>query len=155
FDLASHKAERIFESAETSYEMPIAVISADGSHFVTRYESPTDPPNYFVRAVGETTKRALTQFPDPAPQLRGITKQIVSYKRADGVPLSFTLYLPPNYKPGERLPTIVWAYPLEFNDADTAGQISGSAARFTTISGISHLFLLTQGYAILDNATMP
>jgi dipeptidyl aminopeptidase/acylaminoacyl peptidase len=97
----------------------------------------------------------LTHFPDPAPQLRSITKQLVTYKRADGVPLSFTLYLPANYKKGERLPTIVWAYPLEFSDAGTAGQVSGSPSHFTTIGGISQLFLVTQGYAVLDDATMP
>jgi dipeptidyl aminopeptidase/acylaminoacyl peptidase len=71
------------------------------------------------------------------------------------VQLSFTLYLPPHYKQGERLPTVVWAYPLEFNDAATASQVTGSPYHFTTIGGISHLFLVTQGYAVLDSATMP
>jgi dipeptidyl aminopeptidase/acylaminoacyl peptidase len=89
------------------------------------------------------------------PQLRGVEKRRVTYQRADGVPLSFTLYLPPNYKPGTKLPTVVWAYPLEYNDADTAGQIVGSTNRFTTISGMSHLFFLLEGYAILDGAAMP
>ena len=87
--------------------------------------------------------------------MRGITKQLVTYKRPDGVQLSFTLYLPPDYKPGRRLPTVVWAYPREFNDAGTAGQVVGSPNRFTTIGGPSHLFFLLQGYAILDGATMP
>jgi dipeptidyl aminopeptidase/acylaminoacyl peptidase len=155
FDLQSLKADRLFQCSGENYEQPVALASEDGSRFITRYESVTEPPNYFVRTPGNSNKTALTHFPDPAPQLRGITKQIVSYKRNDGVQLSFTLYLPPNYKQGDRLPTIVWAYPLEYNDADTAGQISGSPYRFTTITGISHLFLLTQGYAILDNATMP
>ena len=89
------------------------------------------------------------------PQLRQIKKQLVTYQRADGVSLSFTLYLPPDHKPGQALPTVVWAYPREYNDADTAGQVSGSTNRFTTIGGMSHLFFLTQGYAILDGATMP
>ena len=155
FDLQSLKAERLFHAADGSFEDVVTLAADDGSRFITRYESPTEPPNYFLRTAGSQEKKALTHFPDPAPQLRGITKQLVTYKRADGVPLSFTLYLPPNYKEGERLPTVVWAYPLEFNDADTAGQVAGSANRFTTISGISHLFLLTQGYAVLDNATMP
>jgi dipeptidyl aminopeptidase/acylaminoacyl peptidase len=97
----------------------------------------------------------LTHYKDPAPQLRSIKKELVTYKRPDGVQLSFTLYLPPDYKPGERLPTIVWAYPLEFNDAGTAGQVVGSPNLFTTLNGNSILFMLTQGYAILDNATMP
>ncbi|HEY6972113.1 MAG TPA: prolyl oligopeptidase family serine peptidase, partial [Candidatus Angelobacter sp.] len=155
YDLQSQKAERIFRSGEGSFETVIALASDDGSRFITRHESPADPPNYFLRTAGSTEKTALTRFPDPAPQLRGITKQIVTYKRADGVPLSFTLYLPANYKKGEPLPTIVWAYPLEFSDADTAGQVSGSPNRFTTMAGISELFLVTQGYALLDNATMP
>jgi dipeptidyl aminopeptidase/acylaminoacyl peptidase len=97
----------------------------------------------------------LTNFTDATPQLRNIKKQLVKYKRADGVDLSFTLYLPPNYKQGERLPTVVWAYPLEFTDAATAGQVSGSTNRFTQIGSYSHLFFLLQGYAILDDTTMP
>src|SRR4029079_15559405 len=56
---------------------------------------------------------------------------------------------------GTRLPTVVWAYPLEFNDASTAAQITGSTQRLTQITGPSHLFFLMEGYAILDNATMP
>src|SRR3954452_24079187 len=90
-------------------------------------------------------------FTHPTPQLRGISKQLVKYKRADGVELSFTLYLPPGYKQGTRLPTVVWAYPLEFTDASTAGQVSGSTNRFTQISGYSHLFFTMLGYAVLDN----
>jgi dipeptidyl aminopeptidase/acylaminoacyl peptidase len=99
--------------------------------------------------------RQLTEFKDPTPQLRGIKKQLVKYKRADGVDLSFTLYLPPNYKEGTRLPTLVWAYPQEFTDSSTAGQVAGSTNRFTQIGGISHLFFLLQGYAVMDNTTMP
>jgi dipeptidyl aminopeptidase/acylaminoacyl peptidase len=49
----------------------------------------------------------------------------------------------------------MWAYPREFTDTDTASQVSGSPYRFTRVSGISHLFLLTQGYAIFDNPAMP
>ena len=156
-DLQTLKSERLFQCGDSQYESVIALASNDGKSFITEHESPTESRNYFVRTAGSNEKRALTSFPDPAPQLRGITKQLVTYKRADGVQLSFTLYLPPNHKTGERLPTIVWAYPLEFNDASTAGQVSGSAFRFTTITGLTnvHLLLLTQGYAILDNATMP
>ena len=79
----------------------------------------------------------------------------MTYKRADGVPLSFTLYLPPDYKEGTRLPAFIWAYPREFTDADTAGQVGGSPYHFTTLTGPSHLFLVLQGYAVLDGATMP
>jgi dipeptidyl aminopeptidase/acylaminoacyl peptidase len=170
FNLQTLKAERLFRSDSQSYETFVALLKDDASQFVTRRESPNDPPNYFVRTVspaggitpvgaGEAAaasmSRPLTNFADPTPQLRGIRKQLVTYKRKDGVPLSFTLYLPPGYREGTRLPTVVWAYPLEFNDADTAGQVTGSTRRYTTIGGTSHLFFLLQGYAVLDNATMP
>jgi dipeptidyl aminopeptidase/acylaminoacyl peptidase len=155
FDLVSLKAERLFHSDPDSYEAIVAVVADHGPRFITRRESKREPPNYFLRLAGDSSKQALTHFTDPAPQLRSIKKQLVTYKRPDGVQLSFTLYVPADHKPGERLPTIVWAYPLEFNDAGTAGQVTGSPNHFTTMGGISHLFLLTQGYAVLDGATMP
>jgi dipeptidyl aminopeptidase/acylaminoacyl peptidase len=122
---------------------------------ITRRESPAEPSNYFLRSLASNTEFRLTQFKDPTPQLRSIRKQIVKYQRSDGVPLSATLYLPANYVEGTKLPLIVWAYPLEFSDASTAGQVSANPSEFTRIGGISHLALLTQGYAIMDNATMP
>ena len=158
FNLQTLKAERIFRSDANAYEtVVIALLSDDAKQFITRRETPTDAPNYFVQFSGDAarTARTLTKFPDPMPQLRGIKKQLVTYKRADGVQCSFTLYLPPGYKEGTRLPTVVWAYPLEFTDASTAGQITGSTQRATSITGPSHLFFLLEGYAVLDNATMP
>jgi dipeptidyl aminopeptidase/acylaminoacyl peptidase len=144
----------LFQSDDKSYEVVVAVLSADAASFLTRRETPNDPPNYFVRQPGNPP-RALTTFADPAPQLRGITKQLLTYTRNDGVQLSATLYLPPNYKKGERLPTLLWAYPREFTDPKAASQVVGSPSRFTLVSGASHLLFLTQGYAVLDNPTMP
>ena len=155
FNLQTLKAERLFRCDETHFESVEALLSADGKQFITSRESQSEPPNYFVRSADNSAPKALTNFADPTPQIRGIKKQLVKYKRADGVDLSFTLYLPADYKAGTPLPTVVWAYPLEFGDASTAGQVSGSTNRFTTIGGMSHLFFVTQGYAVLDNTTMP
>ena len=155
FNLQTLKAERVFRSEAKNYESPVALVTDDAKQFITRRESPTESPNYYLRTAGESSAKALTQYPDATPQLRGIKKQLVTYKRADGVQCSFTLYLPPGYKEGTRLPTVVWAYPLEFTDPGTAGQVTGSTQRFTQIVGPSHLFFLLHGYAILDNATMP
>ena len=154
FNLQTLKSERIFRSEANSYETFVGLLTDDAKQFITRRESPTDAPNYFIRNGADAAK-PLTQFPDTTPQLRGIKKQLVTYKRADGVQCSFTLYLPPNYKEGTRLPTVVWAYPIEFTDPTTAGQITGSTQRATSIGGSSHLFFLMEGYAVLDNATMP
>ncbi len=161
-NLSTLKTDEIFRSSTEDYESVVGVVDDTGTKFITRRESPTDPPNLYMRQVCPPNteciavqNKKLTDFNDPAPQLRGITKQLVKYKRADGVDLSFTLYLPPGYKPGTRLPAVVWAYPLEFTDTSTAGQVTGSTKRFTQIGGISHLFFLLEGYAVLDDTTMP
>lgn len=155
FNLRTLKSERIFRSQLNTYESVVALLSEDGSRFMTRHETPTEPPNYYVRTASGAAPQMLTKFVDPTPILRKIKKQLVSYDREDGVKLSFTLYLPPDYKEGTRLPTVVWAYPTEFNDAATASQVTGSQARFTTITGPSELFYPLAGYALLENAAMP
>lgn len=161
-NLSDLKMREIFRSDNNAYESFVSLQSADGTQFITRRESVSEPPNLFLqfRCPPDKTcialaNKQLTEFKDPTPQLRGIKKQLVRYKRADGVDLSFTLYLPPNYVEGTRLPTVVWAYPQSFTDAQTAGQVTGSTNRFTSIGGSSHLFFLLQGYAVLDDAAMP
>lgn len=151
YNLATGKAERLYQNKD-GYEAIVAMLDDTGSRLLTRQESPTDPPNYFLREQG--TAKPLTHYPNPMPQAAGIEKKLVTYKRADGVPLSFTLYLPPNYKPGQRLPTILWAYPYEYTDAATAGQVTGHAAQaFPELN--YHQLVTLGGYALLDNAAMP
>src|SRR5579862_2452513 len=157
FNLATGKAQRLFQSDSSAYESIVALLDDTGTRLLTRRESPTDPPNYYIHGTvdGKSSDlKALTRFPNPTPQTAGIKKQLVTYKRADGVPLSFTLYLPPNYQPGTKLPALVWAYPYEFSDADTAGQVTGHSAQAFSELTYHQLFVL-HGYALLDNAAMP
>jgi dipeptidyl aminopeptidase/acylaminoacyl peptidase len=165
-DIRTMELKRIFQSEPKNYEEIVDMLSTGGTKLLTRRESPVDPPNFLIRDSisfkgnfadeGSLTKiTPFTQFTDPAPELRLIKKQLVTYKRADGVDLSMTLYLPPDYKQGERRPAVVWAYPLEFTDPSVAGQVSGSPYRFTTVTGPSPLFFLLDGYVVLDSASMP
>jgi len=122
---------------------------------VFKSESKTSPPNWYAGTHEGEELRPLTQFADPHPQLTGIHKEVLRYERADGVPLSGTLYLPKGYQEGTRLPLVVWAYPREYNDLKTAGQVRVTTNRFTRLSGLSSLMYLTAGYAVLDRAAMP
>jgi dipeptidyl aminopeptidase/acylaminoacyl peptidase len=154
-NLRTGTSERLFQADERTYESVVALLADDASALLTRRETPEDPPNFYVRQP-DSAPRALTAFADPAPQLRGITKQLLTYTRSDGVQLSATLYLPPNHRTGERLPMLLWAYPREFTDPKMASQVIGSPYRFPLINWSSlHLLFLTQGYAVLDNPTMP
>lgn len=154
FDLATLATEELWRNAGEQFESVVDVLAEDGSAFVTSYESPSNPGNFRLHQAGSNA-RFLTNFPDPHPELTGIKRELVTYKRADGVDLTATLYLPASYKPGDKLPVVVWAYPMEYSDAATAGQNRDSPWRFTRVGGYSPLFFLTQGYAVLDNAAMP
>jgi len=164
-DLSTLKSKRLFRSDKTSYEQFLAFTGADERTFLTWHQSPTDPPNAFARTLGNSidapageavfasTSVAVTHIPDPTPEVRAIKKRLVKYKRADGLDLSFTLYTPPGYQEGTRVPTILYAYPLDYADASKAGQVSGSQETFTRLR--QYRLMLLAGYAIIDNASFP
>lgn len=157
-ELASGKTQRLWQSSGEAYESMVAAVDADAGTFITRRETATEPPNYWLRDV--IRRRApiqLTRIADPAPEFAGVTSQFLTYHRADGITLTGTLYLPKGYdrRRDGPLPFLFWVYPAEFQSADAASQVRGSPYRFTRPGGASHLFLLTQGYGILDNPSFP
>lgn len=158
FDLNTKKNEIIWRCAEGGFETVNDVIDADKLVLLTRRESQTEVPNYYIKnLVLKVADRAITKFTNPYPLLEGVKKEKVKYKRADGVDLTGDLYLPKGYNKEKDgpLPLIMWAYPREFNSAADAAQIRGSQDRFTTLSWGSPIYYVTQGYAVLDNAEMP
>ena len=164
-NLRTLKTERLFRSGKDCYERFLSFTGPGTKTFLTWHQSPTDPPNAFTRTLGPSNDApngeaafassavALTRIPDPTPEVRAISKRLVSYKRADGLDLSFTLYTPPGYQQGTRLPTILYAYPLDYAEASTAGQVVGSQETFTRLR--QYRLLLLAGYAIIDNASFP
>jgi dipeptidyl aminopeptidase/acylaminoacyl peptidase len=153
--LATFEKARKYQMTE-GYEPVVGLLSDDGSRVLTRFETRSTPPSTLVRSTADGRRVTLTSSSDPAPQISGAQKQLLTYKREDGVQLSATLYTPPGWTPAQgRLPLLLWAYPREFVDPNAAGQVNGSPDRFTGVSGASHLLLLTQGYAILDDPSMP
>ncbi|MEN6310047.1 MAG: prolyl oligopeptidase family serine peptidase, partial [Acidobacteriota bacterium] len=154
-NLKTMKKERLFQCRDPYYETFTAFDGPSRGRIIASRESRTEPPNYYLVDLKSGKHKALTEFKDPAPQLTAVKKELVTYKRDDGVELSGTLYLPANHQPGTRLPVVIWAYPLEYGDRGMAGQVRGSVNRFTFYRGTSQLFFVTQGYAVLDNATMP
>jgi dipeptidyl aminopeptidase/acylaminoacyl peptidase len=155
-ELFSGKKERLWQCAAPYYERVINVMDGKKISFVTSRESQTETPNYFLRTAGSKSISQLTEFENPYPQLKDVKKEVLQYKRADGVDLSVDMYLPPGYKKEDGpLPAVVWAYPREFKSAEAASQVSGSPYTFTRISSGGVLFWVMRGYAVLDNAAMP
>ncbi len=157
WNVDSGDKERLFRSEAPHYESPVEMIDARNRQLLTRRESQTEPPNYFVRDLKKGKLAQKTFFPDPTPQLAGISKEMITYRRADGVPLTGTLYLPAGYDKDRDgpLPVLMWAYPTEFKSAKDAGQVTDSPYRFTRVGWWSPMMFLVRGYAVLDDPSMP
>jgi dipeptidyl aminopeptidase/acylaminoacyl peptidase len=158
YDLTTKQSSRLWQSQAPFYEVVLALLDEEGKQFITSRESTDERPNFYLHDLAPTsTARALTQFPHPAPQFKGVQKQQIRYKRADGVDLSASLYLPPDYDPqrdGPR-PMLMWAYPEEFKTAVAAGQIKDSPYRFNHVSYWGPQIMLARGYTVLDHPAMP
>lgn len=158
FNLKAKKNEIIWRCSPGAYETVAKVLDARKLVLVTRRERQTEAPNYFLKhLVLRVADRRLSDFGNPYKGLAGVSKEKISYKRADGLDLTGDLYLPSGYdkeKDGP-LPVLIWAYPREFNSADDAAQLRGSKDRFISVSPGGPVFFVTQGYAVLDNAEMP
>ncbi len=156
-NLGNGESRILWRGAMPYHEAVLALADEGGERLLTLRESRVDPPNLFLRDTSGGDPVQLTDFPDPAPQFADAQRELLTYTRADGVRLSGTLHLPAGYDAARDgpLPLLMWAYPNEFTDAAVASQVVDTANRFVRPTGSSHLFLLTQGYAILDNPTMP
>jgi dipeptidyl aminopeptidase/acylaminoacyl peptidase len=157
YNIITGKTTRLWRSEAPFYETVSEVIDITKGLVLTNRQSVTEVPNYFIRNLRTDKLSQVTYFENPYPQMVGVYKELVKYKRNDGLDLSFTLYLPEGFEIGrdKPLPTLLWAYPREFNDPSAAGQVSGSPFSFTRISPSSALVYVTQGYAILMDASFP
>lgn len=158
YNLTTKQSEILWRCEEGVYEVITEVIDAKNLVLLSRKESVTEVPNYFIKNLKlRVADRQITSFANPYPALEGVTKQKIKYKRADGVDLTGDLYLPKGYNPQKDgpLPVLMWAYPREFNNAADAAQVRGSQYTFTRINWGSPVYWVTQGYAVLDNTEMP
>lgn len=157
FDLTQKKNNIIWRCEEPYYETIVKVIDADKKKVITRRESQTEVPNYFLRDLTTGSRTALTAFTDPQPALRELKKEKINYKRADGIDLTATVYLPAGFKPGtdKPLPIFMYAYPREFKSAADAAQVRGSQYRFSGVTWGSPVFYATMGYCVMDATEFP
>jgi dipeptidyl aminopeptidase/acylaminoacyl peptidase len=156
-NLTDLKTERLFRSPADGYEQVLGFLADDRDTVLIWRETPTSPPNLAVTRLSTDARTQLTDWPDPHPQLTGIQKRMLAYDRGDGVQLTGMLHLPPGYDPQRdgRLPLVIWAYPLDYGDAATAGQVRGTTERFTRLNASEPVWFLLRGFAVLQNATMP
>ena len=158
-DLGTMKKNRLYTSKlKNSKESIVDILDAKKGQVLVVEQSPSQYPNYFVRNIKNGKATAVTHFANPFESIKNVYKEVITYKRNDGVELTGTLYLPANYdrkNHKEKLPLLIWAYPREYVSKDTAGQSTQNPNDFTFPSYGSFIYWVTKGYAVLDDASFP
>lgn len=158
FNTKTKEEDILWRSQAPYYERVAKVLNDDASEFITIKESTDIQPNYWlVNTKKRIAPKQLTYFENPYESIKGIQKQLVTYKRDDGLNLSAVIYTPEGFEPGKDapLPVLMWAYPREYKSKEVAAQVRGSQYAFTRVSSGSPLFWVTRGYAIMDRTEMP
>jgi len=153
---ASKEVNGVVPSERKDICETLVCLLPDNVSIMISRESKTTPRNYFLSKLSGEDKSEVqvTEFEHPQPDLLGITKELVQYKRDDGVELTANLYLPANYG-GTARPTLFWAYPREFKDAKAAGQVKGSKHRFVSAHWASPVHWAAKGWVIMDDFSLP
>jgi dipeptidyl aminopeptidase/acylaminoacyl peptidase len=159
FDLETFKSTRMYQSNyKDKVENIFSIEDFKKGDVLVQIQSKTEYPNYYFRNIKKKNSLiAITDFKNPFESIKNIHKEVIKYQRKDGVALSGTLYLPANYDKSkkEKLSLLIWAYPEEFKDKNSAGQSSQNSNEFTMPYYGSFVYWVTRGYAVLDDASFP
>jgi len=157
-NLKTLKTKRLYISKiKDKKEDLISIEDFKKGEVLVMIQSKNDYPNYYFRNIKSGKLLPITDFKNPFESIKNVYKEVIKYKRKDGVDLSGTLYLPANYDltKKEKLPLLIWAYPAEFKDKNSAGQNDKNPNEFTFPNYGSFVYWVTKGYAVLDDASFP
>jgi len=158
FDLKTKKKTRLYQSKYTDRKESInSIIDIKKGDVLVQMESKNQYPNYYINNIKKQKPTQVTFFENPFKKIENVSKELIKYKRADGLDLTGTLYLPAGYDKNkkEKLPMIMWAYPAEFKDKNSAAQTTSNPNDFTYPYYGSPVYWVTRGYAVLDDASFP
>jgi dipeptidyl aminopeptidase/acylaminoacyl peptidase len=159
FSLTDLKTKRLYQSNFTNKKEDIfSIEDLKKGISLVMLQSKNEYPNFYFRNFRQKDKlQQITFNKNPFESIKDVEKQVIKYKRNDGTELSGTLYLPAGYDKSrkEKLPLLIWAYPEEFKDKNSAGQSSNNPNEFTFPYYGSFVYYVTKGYIVLDDASFP
>jgi len=156
-NLKTQKKNRIYQSEYTDKVEDLRNYDPKKNELLVRIESPKEYPNYYFRNAKKGQLTQITNFENPFKSIQNVHKEVINYKREDGLDLSGTIYLPVGYdkEKKEKMPMILWAYPTEFKDKSSARQSTQNPNEFTYPYYGSMIYWVTRGYVVLDDASFP
>lgn len=157
-NLGTQKTKRLYTSDLPNKKETLMEYNPENDELLVRIESKSDYPNYYYKSLKNKKKSTqLTFFDNPYKSIANVHKEVISYKREDGLELTGTLYLPVGYDKAkeDKKPMILWAYPREYKDKNSASQNTQNPNEFTYPSWGSPIYWVTKGYVVLDDAAFP
>lgn len=157
-DLNSLKKTRLYTSKLEGKLENLIEYDPEKDQLLVRIESANEYPNYYYKSlIKRRGPIQLTDFDNPYKSIQNVHKEVITYKRDDGLELSGTLYLPVGYdmEKKEKMPMILWAYPREYKDKNSASQNTSNPNEFTYPYWGSPIYWVTKGYVVLDGAAFP
>jgi dipeptidyl aminopeptidase/acylaminoacyl peptidase len=159
FNLKNLNTKRLYTSLyKDKKEDLLSIEDFKKGEVLVQIQSKSEYPNYYFRNIKQKNQLTpITSFKNPFESIENVSKEVIKYKRKDGVELSGTLYLPAGYDKvkKEKLPLLIWAYPSEFKDKSSAGQSNQNPNEFTFPYYGSFVYWVTKGYVVLDDASFP
>jgi dipeptidyl aminopeptidase/acylaminoacyl peptidase len=117
-DIESKARTRVMDSPATMYEEFVAPLDDDVSQFIVTRESNTTISDAWLRTAGSADAKKLTTNLDVAPEVTGAQfKRLEVTRPRDGTKFWVEVTLPRDWKPGTKLPGVIWFYPREFSSA--------------------------------------
>ncbi|MFB9077287.1 S9 family peptidase [Flavobacterium procerum] len=158
FNTKTLQNKRLYTSPYKDKKEDLLEIDVKSGKVLVQIQSKSEYPNYYFRNIHKKNSLTpITAFKNPFESIKNVSKEVIKYKRKDGVELSGTLYLPAGYDKTkkEKLPLLIWAYPAEYKDKNSAGQSTQNSNEFTFPYYGSFVYWVTKGYVVLDDAAFP
>lgn len=157
WEVVKNQKKRLYTS-KLKHQVESIIDFADDKNktLMVSVQSATEYPNYYTRNIQNgKIKKQISHFKNPFTSIQNVQKEVLRYEREDGVALSGTLYYPLDYEEGKKYPMIMWAYPAEFKDANSASQVTTNPNEFVFPFYGSPIYWVTRGYIVLDDASFP
>ena len=156
-DIETGQRTRIFESPADAYDELVAPLDDDYSAYIYTHESPTVIADAYLRDTKTGQSRKLTNNRDVAPEVTGSQRKRFQVTRPrDGNRFWVDVWLPRDWKPGTKLPGIIWFYPREYatQEAYERSKYGTNINRFPEVPAArpatATKIWVTQGYAFIE-----
>ena len=113
-DMTTRARTRVLRTDGAMHEELIAPLNDDLTQLVTTRESRTTIPDVWLRSASGAPQK-LTSNVDAAPEVSGaILKRFQVTRPRDGTKIWVDVNLPRDWRPGQKLPGLIWFYPREY-----------------------------------------